>query len=204
MNRLLAFSTLILVFATAGPAQAALMYPTATGITQKQLNFTSETLPNGNTLFTTTDQLTNTNAFALTGVYEVVTSRRINGSMAQWDDANHRWVLDTLFTTATNAALLLPMDRSVTDLAIVPGYGVTTASSLSAFAAGTLAPGASAIVVRQYEAPPGVTSFTSTIGFVSTAAPVAPVPEPATLGACALIGAAGGSYIRRRLKAVPA
>jgi len=96
-------------------------------------------------------------------------------------------------TPPTNASLSISMNRSVTDLAIVSGFGVDTSSSLSAFFVGSLAAGASATVVRQYNASPGVTSINSGIGLVSTA-----VPEPASLVTMALGMAAAVVWHRKR------
>ena len=164
-------------FSLACPAvsQAGLSFPTATGVSQTQLSLVITNLSNGDLLYTTTDRVTNNNTFAVNGIYEVVVGRNINGGAAQWDNTNQRWVAGSLTTKALNASFFLSMDRNVTDLAILPGFGVTTASSLAAFAVGSLAAGASATVVRQFEASPGVTSINSNIGLVSTA-----VPEPAS------------------------
>jgi hypothetical protein len=186
-------AVLILVAGPTGTARAALVYTTASGLTQTQTNLVITTLANGNLLYATTNVITNNNGFAVEGIYQVVTSRTINGAAATWDDANQLWRAGTLFTRAVNASLSIPMDRAVTDLPIVAGSGVTTASSLSAFFVGRLAAGASATIVRQYEASPGVTSIGSTLGLVSG------VPEPSSLALCSLGSLAGlGAWARRR------
>jgi hypothetical protein len=186
-------ATLVHVTGFERAAQAALIFPTATGVSQVQLGLVVTTLGNGDRLFTTTDRVTNNNASAVIGVYEVASARNINDQPALWDNTAQLWRLGGLTTVAVNATSSISMDRNVTDLAIIPGYGVTTSSSLSAFFVGTLAAGGSATVVRQYETSPGVTSINTTIGLVSTA-----VPEPSSLALCGIAGLSGLGYAWRR------
>jgi hypothetical protein len=194
-------SALIWVIGFTGSAQAGLIFPTASGLSQTQLSLVVSTLPDGNLLYTTTDLITNNNAFAVNGIYEVAVSRNINGNPAQWDNADQLWVLGSQTTKAINASLSISMDRSVTDLAIVPGYGVTTFSSLAAFFVGSLSAGGSANIVRRYEATPGVSSINTGIGLVFTA-----VPELSSFVLCGIAGTCiagmthGRGLIRRRRK----
>jgi hypothetical protein len=78
--------------------QAALIFPTANGVSQTQLSLVVTSLANGDSLFTTTDSVTNNNAFTVNGIYEVVRARDINGSVSQWDNAAQLWRLGALTT----------------------------------------------------------------------------------------------------------
>jgi hypothetical protein len=162
-------------------AQADLIYPVANGVTAGQVDLSVTRLPNGNNLWVTTIEVTNTNAFPVPGIFQVVTGRDMNGSKAQWDNAAQLWRLGGQTAKATNAARSIPMDRSVTNLGFPAGYNVTTDSRLSAFAVGTLAPGETKRVKRMYEITPGIGSIGVSYGLVQTAPAGQPVMDGLTM-----------------------
>ena len=112
------------------------------------------------------------------------------------DDGGQRWVLGDLSATAANASFSLPLGPAFTDLAIVPGYGVTIDDSLPAFFAGSLGPFGTADFHLIYEVSPGVGSINLAGGFVNYAAAV---PEPSSLALLGLgtLGLLG--RVRRRV-----
>lgn len=184
----------------ASVTSAQITYPQASGFVINQTNLTITPLPNGNNLWQTFNDATNTNAFAVPGVYQVVLGRLHNGTNAQWNNGADRWELNLpasgLSTSqATNAAIRILMSPPVTDLAIIPGFGVTPADSLDAFSLGDFAPGQTKSFIRAYEITPNVGSINTPNGLVYTA-----VPEPGSVALLVGMAGAGGMMLRRRRK----
>lgn len=160
-----------------------------TSLSYSQLSLVITPLPDGNNLWTTTVNVTNTTV-APVRVYDVTTGLLLDGSPSNWDNAASAWTLGSKVSQSVNEAFHLSMDRSVTDVPLDPAHGVTSSVSLDAFGVGDLNPGQSTVYTRQREITPNVSNISTGFVYVTT-----PVPEPAPLAALGL-GAFG--FLRRR------
>lgn len=163
---------LLLATACAGRARADVYMDVSSIVTNHQTGgpFITFDYATGNNLWRTPESFTNTSGTGLMQVYWVTTQAwvydpGINGLAAMtWDNAAQEWTynsatLPNVIAKAANATLSLPLSRSVTNIPIPSGFGLSTSSSLSAFPVGDLGAGQTASAELNYEVSPSVTGF---------------------------------------------
>ena len=168
--------------AALAPASFADPYPFTSAVSATQNGGPTVTpLGDGNNLWDTNLTWTNNGSTALGDVYFVNPAAWFfsNSTPLSWDNTKQEWVDvgNGDIAEASNPALSLTLDPSVTNITIPSGFGLTTGDSVPAFLiSNNLAAGASVTTDVNFELSPSVTTFYFNGDIVGT-----PVPEPASI-----------------------
>lgn len=147
-------------------------FPRVGGFFLSQTSTVKTPLTNGDVLWTTTYQMTNRNAFAVSNLYWVYTGFVLNGADAQWNNIDQRWEVNGVYSFSVNPPLLIPANPALSGVVIQPGFGVTTNSRLPAALIGNFAPGEVKTVSLSQERSSTVTSSSPLASWVQAIPPV--------------------------------